>query len=106
MSFFQRVYSLVKEIPAGKVATYGQIAKMLGAPRYSQIVGYALHDNPDVAHIPCHRVVNRFGEVCKGFAFGGEAEQRKRLEAEGIVFNADGRIDMEKYGWNPELLDI
>ncbi len=103
MSFFKQVYEVVKQIPRGKVATYGQIAKMLGAPRRSQIVGYALHDNPDSRTIPCHRVVNRFGMVCTGFAFGGAEEQRKRLEAEGVVFEKDGTIDLKKYQWNPEV---
>ena len=74
--FFQKVYSVVREIPKGKVATYGQIAKMLNAPRFSQIVGFALHSNPDTATIPCHRVVNREGRICTGFAFG----EKKRKE--------------------------
>lgn len=104
--FFERVYTLVQEIPRGKVASYGQIAKMLSAPRYSQIVGYALHANPKPGIIPCHRVVNRMGEVSGSFAFGGDKTQQKLLEEEGIKFGADGRIDMKKYQWKPELLDI
>lgn len=104
--FFDKVYNVVKDIPRGKVATYGQIAKILGAPRYSRFVGFALHSNPNPKEIPCHRVVNRFGQLSKSFAFGGESSQRKLLEQEGIVFNADGTIDMKKYQWNQELLDI
>ncbi len=100
MQFFERVYNLVREIPRGKVMTYGQIARILGAPRFSQVVGFALHQNPDPEHIPCHRVVNRNGEISASFAFGGGNEQRKRLEAEGIVFDKDGRIDLKKYGLN------
>lgn len=106
MSYFNEVYEVVKQIPKGKVATYGQIAKILGNPRRSQIVGYALHDNPDPSTIPCHRVVNRFGMVCTGFAFGGEKEQRKLLEAEGIVFEKDGTIDLKKHQWNPEEIGL
>lgn len=104
--FFERVYGVVKEIPKGKVATYGQIAKILQSPRYSQVVGYALHSNPDPKTIPCHRVVNREGQVCNGFAFGGAKIQRELLEKEGIIFEADGTIDMQKYQWNFGLFDI
>lgn len=100
--FFDKVYSLVKEIPKGKVATYGQIAKMLNAPRFSQIVGFALHSNPDQKTIPCHRVVNREGRICSGFAFGGDEAQRKLLESEGVRVDKDGVVDLKKYLWNPE----
>ncbi len=63
---FERIYEVVKRIPKGKVATYGQVAAMAGNPRWARVVGYALHVNPDPEHIPCFRVVNRFGEVsCK-----------------------------------------
>ncbi len=98
-SFFARVYDVVKNIPAGKVMTYGQIAKVLGAPRFSQIVGFALHQNPDPKHIPCHRVVNRYGEISSAFAFGGANQQRKLLEAEGVTFEND-RVDLSKFQLN------
>ncbi len=100
--FFERVYNLVASIPKGKVATYGQIAKMLGAPKWSQIVGYALHVNPCAQKIPCHRVVNRFGQVCSGFAFGGAQAQRQLLEGEGVVFESDGSINLKRFQWNVE----
>jgi len=100
--FFKKVYSVVSEIPKGKVATYGQIAKLLDAPRFSQIVGFALHSNPDIARIPCHRVVNREGRICNGFAFGGEKAQRELLEKEGVKVDKDGVVDLKKYLWNPE----
>lgn len=60
---YERIYAVVRQIPYGRVATYGQIAALAGNPRWSRVVGYALHVNPDPAHIPCFRVVNRFGEV-------------------------------------------
>ena len=101
--FFERVYNLVSSIPKGKVATYGQIARMLNAPKWSQVVGYALHANPRPGIIPCHRVVDRFGQVCSAFAFGGAGVQRRLLEEEGIVFEADGKIDLKKFQWNVEL---
>ena len=87
----------MKSIPEGKVATYGQVALLAGNPRWARVVGYALHVNPEPGTIPCHRVVNREGRVAPGFAFGGEGVQRQLLESEGIVFETDGRIDLEKY---------
>lgn len=97
---FAKIYAVVRRIPRGRVATYGQVAALAGNPRWSQIVGYALHGNPDPTTIPCHRVVNRFGEVAPAFVFGGEDAQRKLLEQEGIVFDAIGRVDLEKFRWD------
>ena len=97
MNTFEKIYEVVKSIPEGKVATYGQVALLAGNPRWARVVGYALHVNPEPGIIPCHRVVNREGRVAPGFAFGGEGVQRQLLESEGIVFETDGRIDMEKY---------
>ncbi len=97
MNTFERIYEIVKSIPKGKVATYGQVALLAGNPRWARVVGYALHVNPEPGVIPCHRVVNREGKVAPGFAFGGEGVQRQLLEAEGIVFESDGRVDLEKY---------
>lgn len=97
MNTFEKIYEVVKSIPKGKVATYGQVALLAGNPRWARVVGYALHVNPEPVAIPCHRVVNREGRVAPGFAFGGEDIQRQLLESEGIVFESDGRIDLEKY---------
>lgn len=97
MSTFEKIYEVVKSIPRGRVATYGQVAALAGNPRWARVVGYALHVNPKPFVIPCHRVVNREGRLAPGFAFGGENVQRQLLEAEGIVFEADGKIDLEKY---------
>lgn len=96
---FEKIYEVVSRIPKGKVATYGLVARMAGNPRWSRVVGYALHNNPAPGVIPCHRVVNREGKVAESFAFGGSDTQRKMLEDEGIVFEADGHIDLEKYLW-------
>ncbi len=95
---FDAIYDVVRQIPRGNVATYGQIAGLVGNRRLSRVVGYALHVNPDPAHIPCHRVVNRFGEVSSAFAFGGENRQVALLEAEGVKFK-DGHVDMERFQW-------
>ena len=97
MNTFEKIYEVVKSIPEGKVATYGQVALLAGNSRWARVVGYALHVNPEPGTIPCHRVVNREGKVAPGFAFGGEGVQRQLLESEGIVFEPDGRIDLEKY---------
>ena len=98
MSVFEKIYRVVKQIPYGKVATYGQVAMLAGNPRWARVVGYALHNNPDPENIPCYRVVNRQGRVAPAFAFGGADIQRELLEKEGIVFESDGHIDLEKYG--------
>ncbi len=96
---FTRIYEIVKRIPRGRVATYGQIAALAGNPRLARVVGYALHVNPDPEHIPCFRVVNREGRVSPAFAFGGENMQIKLLEDEGVELR-DGFVDMAKYRWD------
>ncbi len=100
---FTKIYEIVRDIPCGNVATYGQIAELTGNRRLSRVVGYALHSNPDPENIPCHRVVNRFGEVSKAFAFGGVNRQVELLEAEGVKFK-DGKVDMKTYQWKKRLL--
>ena len=97
LGVFERIYEVVKRIPQGKVATYGQVALVAGNPRWARVVGYALHVSPEPGIIPWHRVVNREGKVAPSFAFGGEGVQRQLLESEGIVFETDGRIDLGKY---------
>ncbi len=96
-SFNQRVYEVVKNIPKGKVCTYGYIALMIGSPRASRVVGYALHRNPDPQNIPCHRVVNRHGRLAPSFAFGGMEIQKQLLEHEGIKVRDDGTVDLSIY---------
>ena len=96
---FDRIYKVVRDIPRGCVATYGQVALLAGNPRWARVVGYALHNNPSPGVIPCHRVVDRHGRPAATFAFGGGDVQRQLLEAEGIVFEEDGHIDLQKYGW-------
>lgn len=104
-STFELIYDVVKQIPKGQVATYGQVAALAGNKRWSRVVGYALHANPDPEHIPCHRVVNRLGEVSKAFAFGGENRQIDLLENEGVKF-IDGKVDMKNYQWNRVTMDM
>ena len=91
----ERVYSVVQEIPLGKVLTYKAVAQRAGVsnPRH---VGRILHNNPDQENIPCHRVVSSQGKVATAFAFGGGKKQREMLEEEGIVFEKD-KIDLGVY---------
>lgn len=96
MNTFEKIYDVVKRIPSGKVATYGQVATAAGNPRWSQVVGYALHSNPSPGEIPCHRVVRKDGRVAQSFAFGGEGVQKMLLEGEGVTFLDEVTVDMEK----------
>ncbi len=100
MNTFEKIYEVVKRIPKGRVATYGQIAALAGNRRLSRVVGYALHVNPDPENIPCYRVVNRFGEVSRAFAFGGENMQITLLRADGIEVSDEGRVDLDTYLWD------
>lgn len=99
MKYWILLYNLVQKIPAGKVATYSQLARLAGIknPRF---VGSLLHKNPDPKNIPCHRVVNIKGLVAKNFAFGGAESQREKLKAEGVEVSNKGKVDLVTYLWN------
>jgi methylated-DNA-protein-cysteine methyltransferase-like protein len=98
--YFEQVYELVRQIPLGRVATYGQVAAMLGNPRGARTVGFAMHASPGMSRgVPCHRVVFADGGLAPGFAFGGPDEQRRMLEAEGVPFLPDGRVDLASCRW-------
>ncbi len=97
-SAFEKIYEVVKQIPYGQVATYGQIAAIAGNQRWARVVGYALHANPNPDEIPCYRVVNKEGRVSDAFAFGGGNRQVALLKAEGVEF-IDGHVDMKRYQW-------
>lgn len=90
-----RVFEVLKQIPKGKVITYGQIAKYLKI-KSPRLVGRILHKNKDSKNIPCHRVVFTDGSLSNSYAFGGEKKQRERLKNEGVRF-VDNKIDLEKY---------
>lgn len=102
---FASIYDIVKQIPRGKVSTYGQIAALSGNPRRARIVGYALHVNPAPGVIPCHRVVNKEGRVSPAFAFGGENMQIQMLRQEGVEVSDEGIVDLENYLWKPKKKD-
>lgn len=94
--FNMRIYMIVAKIPRGKVMTYGQIAAAAGSPRASRAVGSAMRFAPEYLDLPCHRVVNKAGDMAPDYAFGGADAQRERLEEEGVLFNMNGKVDMEK----------
>ena len=95
---FDLIYEQVKLIPKGCVAKYGQIARLAGNPRWSRVVGYALHVNPQPGIIPCHRVVDRNGHLSSAFAFGGVNRQEELLKQEGVAV-LDGKVDLNVYIW-------
>ncbi|MBR0163174.1 MAG: methylated-DNA--[Lachnospiraceae bacterium] len=99
---FETIYEIVRRIPKGQVATYGQIAALAGNRRLARVVGYALHANPDGDLTPCYRVVNREGRVSKAFVFGGENRQIALLRADGIEVK-DGVVDLSRYQWKEGL---
>lgn len=101
---FERIYEVVRQIPRGKVASYGQIAALVGNRRWSRVVGYALHANPDENGIPCYRVVTKEGRVSEAFAFGGGNRQVELLKADGVGF-VDGHVDMERFQWETPWIE-
>jgi methylated-DNA-protein-cysteine methyltransferase-like protein len=94
-SIYTKIYEVVKKIPKGKVATYGQIAKTAGIQDV-RMVGWAIHKNDDPAKLPCHRVVKMDGSLAKGYSMGGTIVQRKMLEAEGVKFLGD-KVDLVQH---------
>lgn len=95
--FFNAVYEFVKTVPGGKVVTYGDVARAIGAPRASRQVGWALHCNPYQGIVPCHRVVFKDGSLSQGFAFGGRDVQKALLVSEGVGFKEDYKVDMQNF---------
>lgn len=99
----RRILEVVRGIPEGRVATYGQVAALAGYPGHARQVGYALHDLPDGTDVPWQRVINARGEVsARSDGFGREGYQRHLLEEEGVVFDLAGRVDLRRFRWEPE----
>ena len=98
---YGRIYRVVRRIPRGRVATYGQVAMMAGLPGHARQVGYALHALDAGSEVPWHRVINVRGEVSLRSVPGWEQVQRQLLEQEGVNFDVRGRVALERYQWGP-----
>src|SRR5215471_13488452 len=94
-----QVFALVCACPVGRVTTYGALAKAVGYPRGARMVGWIMNETPQ--GVPAQRVINSKGELSGSWAFGQRGRMRQLLEAEGIVFSADERVDLKRYGWDP-----
>jgi methylated-DNA-protein-cysteine methyltransferase related protein len=94
-----QVFALVRVCPAGKVTTYGWIGKALGYPRGARMIGWFMNEADE--DVPAQRVINSKGELSGSWAFGQKGRMRKLLEAEGVTFSADERVDLKRYGWDP-----
>ena len=104
VSTYSRIYAVVKKIPRGRVATYGQIAALAGMPRHARQAGYALAATPEGMKIPWHRVINAQGRISlrlRQWDSGSDDYQRILLEAEGVAFDRSGRVDLTRFRWQP-----
>jgi methylated-DNA-protein-cysteine methyltransferase-like protein len=98
---YSRIYAVVRRIPRGRVATYGQVAQLAGLGGHARQVGYALHSMATERPVPWHRVVNARGEISRRSEPGGDAIQRQLLEREGVAFDDVGRLELIRYQWQP-----
>jgi methylated-DNA-protein-cysteine methyltransferase-like protein len=105
-NFFERVYVIARQIPYGKVTSYGAIAKVLGAARSARMVGWAMNASHNLEDVPAHRVVNRNGLLTGKHHFDGTNLMQQLLESEGIVVKENQIIDFEKHFWTPEIKAI
>ena len=101
--FFERVYAVVRQIPYGKVTSYGAIAKALGTARSARMVGWAMNASHHLEDVPAHRVVNRKGLLTGKFHFDGTNVMQQLLESEGIVVKNNQIVDFEAHFWEPEM---
>ena len=98
---YRSIYAVVRRIPRGRVATYGQVAELAGIPRQARQVGYALHALEWGSNVPWHRVINARGEISMRKAPGADSVQRQLLEREGVIFDAAGRVSLAGLRWRP-----
>ena len=98
---YRRIYTVVRRIPPGRVATYGQVASLAGLAGHARQVGYALHALPAGTLVPWHRVVNASGRISARAVPGSELEQQLLLEREGIRLDARGRVSLAQVQWKP-----
>lgn len=100
---YSRIYAVVRRIPRGRVATYGQVAALAGLAGQARLVGYALHAVAEESRVPWHRVVNAEGRISIHGADSASTTQRLRLEQEGVRFDARGRVRLKEWRWNEGL---
>jgi methylated-DNA-protein-cysteine methyltransferase-like protein len=100
-SLSAQVYALVRACPAGRTTTYGWLAAAVGHPKAARVVGWIMNETPKGADVPAQRVINSKGELTGSWAFGQRGRMRALLETEGIVFTPEGRVDLNRYGWDP-----
>ena len=103
-NFFERVYTIARQIPYGRVTSYGAIAKALGARRSARMVGWAMNASHLMDDIPAHRVVNRKGVLTGKHHFEGTSLMQQLLESEGIEVIDNQIVDFEKYFWEPKSI--
>jgi methylated-DNA-protein-cysteine methyltransferase-like protein len=103
-NFFEKVYSIARQIPYGKVTSYGAIAKALGTARSARMVGWAMNAAHNLEDVPAHRVVNRKGLLTGKHHFDGTNLMQQLLESEGVVIEDNKIVDLQKYFWEPEIL--
>ncbi len=94
-----QVFALVRACPTGRVTTYGWIGKALGYPRGARMIGWIMNESPE--GVPAQRVINSKGELSGSWAFGQRGRMRQLLEAEGVTFSDNERVDLKRYGWDP-----
>jgi methylated-DNA-protein-cysteine methyltransferase-like protein len=99
--FFERVYAVCRNIPEGRVTSYGAIAKYLGAAKSARMVGWAMNSSHDLENVPAHRVVNRNGVLTGKHHFGGTHAMQQLLEEEGVKVKELQVVDFQKYFWDP-----
>jgi methylated-DNA-protein-cysteine methyltransferase-like protein len=99
MKRYELIWSVVRRIPRGRVATYGQIAELAGLEGHARQVGYALHNLPETNDVPWHRVINARGEISPRSAGDSHELQRMLLESEGVTIDLRGRVDLKQFRW-------
>jgi methylated-DNA-protein-cysteine methyltransferase-like protein len=103
---YEKIYEVVERVPPGKVATYGQIARVAGLGRQARLVGYALSNLPSDRNVPWHRVINAQGRISQGSRGEGVNIQRQWLEEEGVEFDLKGKVKLERFGWEGDLFPL
>jgi methylated-DNA-protein-cysteine methyltransferase-like protein len=102
MSFREEVYTLIRKIPAGKVATYGQVAALVGNPKAARAIGMCMRTNPDAPRTPCHRIVSSDGSMTGYSAGNGVSSKKELLLKEGVVFKGE-KVDLTISQWHPNV---